>query len=110
MGAVVGAGHPLARRPPARLRRAVAADVPRQRPGHQARADPGGRGLGPSAAVAGGTRPGRRPPVAPAHGQPGPRQPGRHRDLSGAPHRPAFGARGTRAGGRPARQIGSAQV
>ena len=76
MVAVVGAGHALAGRvvagqmlepaeladhadradrclavePGPRFRRAVAADLPRQRPGHQARHDPGRPGLGPAAA------------------------------------------------------------
>ena len=61
----------------------------------QARHDPGRPGLGPAAAVAGRARPGRGPAAATAHQQPGPGQPGRRRDLSGASHRPAAGTGGT---------------
>ena len=54
-----------------------------------------GLGWGRLPPVAGRARPGRGPAAATAHQQPGPGQPGRRRDLSGASHRPAAGTGGT---------------
>ena len=89
--------------PGARLRGAVAADLPRQRPDAKHALIVAGVGWGRLPLWLVGDL-AERPPAAPAHRQPGTRQPGGHRDLSGSPHRPTPRPGGPRPRGRAARR------